>query len=104
MNDLISESAGRFLIAAEADYLFDKSTKRFYEMEIDTINASLPMYGYFSIYDNELISYVDMYFIDMALNIMDSKDYDHRYTPQVEAFYRKARNCKNPPIIIAHYK
>lgn len=89
---------------SDADYLFDKSTKRFYEMEIDTINASLPIHGYFSIYDNELISYVDMYYIDMALDIMDSKDYDHRYKPDVEAFYRKARNCKNPPIIIAHYK
>jgi hypothetical protein len=38
------------------------------------------------------------------LEFIDSKDYDHRYTPEVEAFYRKVKDCTNPPIIIAHYK
>ena len=84
-------------------YLFDKSTSKLYHTDHDAINTSFPDTRILSVCNNDLIGFVDDFFISDALELMDSPDYDHRYTPEVEAFYRKAKNCGNPPIVIAHY-
>ena len=88
----------------KGEYMFEKATSNVYEMAFDTINALCPFHVYGSVYGNDVISSVDFHVIKEALERMDSKDYDHRYSPEVEAFYRKVKDCSNPPIIIAHYK
>ncbi len=88
----------------KAEYLFEKATSNVYKMDFDTINALCPFHVYGSVYGNDLISSVDFYRMREVLERINSKDYDHRYTPEVEAFFRKAKDCTNPPIIIAHYK
>lgn len=85
-------------------YLFDKSTYKLYHTNHDAINTSFPDTRILSVSDNDLIGFVDEFFISDALKLMSSPNYDHRYTPEVEDFYRKAKNCENPPIVIAHYK
>lgn len=88
----------------ENDYVFDKATNRVYLLDIDnrelfpTTSVLTVMAG------NDVIGVVASHIIRHALEFMDSKDYDHSYTPQVEAFYRKVKDCQNPPIVIAHYK
>lgn len=86
------------------EYMFEKATSNVYEMTFDTINALCPFHVYGSVYGNDVISSVDFDDIKEALERMDSKSYDHRYSPEVEAFYRRVKDCSNPPIIIAHYK
>ena len=93
-----------FLGNYEDDYVFDKKTSRLLRMNPDTVNARLPYYRVPSVYGNDIIAWVDVEMISEALERMESKGYDHRYSPEVEAFYRRAKDCMNPPIIIAHYK
>lgn len=88
----------------EDNYIFDKESSKIYHIEPDTIYAKFPDHRLASVYGNDIIAFVDVESIQEALERINSKDYDHRYTPEVEAFYRKAKDCKNPPIIIAHYK
>ena len=85
-------------------YIFNKADSKMFRMDPDTIHAKFPNYRFPSVYNNDIISWVDVERIQDALEFIDSKDYDHRYTPEVEAFYRKVKDCTNPPIIIAHYK
>ena len=85
-------------------YIFNKADSKMFRMDPDTIYAKFPNYRIPSVYNNDIISWVDVERIQDALEFIDSKDYDHRYTPEVEAFYRKAKDCTNPPIIIGHYK
>ena len=86
------------------NYIFDKETSKIYRIEPDTVYAKFPDHRLASVYGNDIIAFVDVESIQEALERINSKDYDHRYTPEVEAFYRKVKDCTNPPIIIAHYK
>lgn len=86
------------------EYLFDKASSKMYHMEYDSLDVSIPDIGFPYVYDNSIIGCVDTWSIQKALKLIDSKDYDHRYSPEVEAFYRKVKDCENPPIIIAHYR
>lgn len=85
------------------EYLFDKRTSKMYHMNHDTLHVSLPEM-IVSISGNTLIGWSPDYYINDAVNLMDSPDYDHRFTPEVEAFYRKAAKSDNPAIIIARFK
>lgn len=85
-------------------YIFNKADSKMFRMDPDTIHAKLPNHRFISVYGNDIISCVDVFLIKDELEFINNKDYDHRYTPEVEAFYRKVKDCTNPPIIIAHYK
>ena len=85
-------------------YIFNKTDSKMFRMDPDTIHAKFPNHRFISVYGNDIISCVDVFLIKDELEFINSKDYDHRYTPEVEAFYRKVKDCTNPPIIIAHYK
>ena len=110
--DIYSYSIGHFLDMKDymfmgyegGDYLFEKSTSKIYHMSPDTINSKFPSNRIPSVCGNDIIAWVDDFLIKEALECINSKDYDHRYSPEVEAFYRKVKDCENPPIIIAHYK
>ena len=86
------------------EYIYEKSTSKVYHLDRDTMNAYFPDHRMEAAYGNDIIAWVDIEDISDRLAEMDRHDYNHRYSPEVEAFYRKARNCENPPIIIAHYK
>lgn len=85
-------------------YLYEKSTSKVYHMDRDTMYAYFPDHRVSAVYGNDIIAWVDVEDIPRRLTEMDSPGYNHRYSPEVEAFYRKAKGCENPPIIIAHYK
>ena len=85
-------------------YIFNKADSKMFRMNPDTIHAKIPNHRFISVYGNDIISCVDVFLIKDELEFINNKDYDHRYTPEVEAFYRKVKDCTNPPIIIAHYK
>ena len=85
-------------------YIFNKADSKMFRMDPDTIHAKLPNHRFISVYGNDIISCVDVFLIKDELEFINNKDYDHRYTPEVEAFYRKVKDCSNPPIIIGHYK
>ena len=85
-------------------YIFNKADSKMFRMNPDTIHAKIPNHRFISVYGNDIISCVDVFLIKDELEFINSKDYDHRYTPEVEAFYRKVKDCTNPPIIIAHTK
>ena len=110
--DIYSYSIGYFLDMKDyifmgydgGGYLFEKATSKIYHMSPDTINSKIPSHRIPSVCGNDIIAWVDDFLIKEALECIDSKDYDHRYSPEVEAFYRKVKDCENPPIIIAHYR
>ena len=85
-------------------YLYEKSTSKMYSMSHDSTHVSLPDQGAMTICNNTIIGCADDNSITQALRRMSSKDYDHRYTPELESFYRKAKDHENPIIVIAHYK
>ena len=85
-------------------YLYEKSTSKMYSMSHDSLHISLPDLGALTVCDNTIIGCADDYSITHALRRMDSPSYDHRYTPELEAFYRKAKNYGNTIIVMAHYK
>ena len=85
-------------------YLYEKSTSKMYSMSHDSLHISLPDQGAMTICNNTIIGCADDNSITHALRRMSSKDYDHRYTPELESFYRKAKDHENPIIVIAHYK
>ena len=84
-------------------YIFNKADSKMFRMDPDSIHAKFPNHRFFSVYGNDIISCVDVFLIKDELEFINSKDYDHRYSPEVEAFYRKVKDCSNPPIIIGHY-
>ena len=86
------------------EYLFEKSTSKMYHMTHDTLNVSIPDIGPITICDNTIIGCVSDYYAGKALKLMDSPDYDHRYTPELEALYRKVATHENAAIVIAHFK
>jgi len=86
------------------EYLYDKTTSKMYHMNHDSLHLSLPDVGPMTICGNTIIGCADDRSIEHALRRMDRPDYDHRYSPELEAFYRKVRHCESSPIIIAHYK
>ena len=86
------------------EYVFEKSTSKMYQITHDTLHVSVPETAAITICDNTIIGNAEDYFVREALKIMDRPDYDHRYTPEVEAFYRKMGKSDCPAIIIAHYK
>lgn len=88
----------------ENNYIFDKETSKIFRIDPDTVHARFPDHRLSSVYGNDIIAFVDVESIQEALERINSKDYDHRYSPEVEAFYRRVKDCSNPPIIIAHYK
>ena len=73
-------------------------------MKHDTLHVSVPNLRTENVYGNTIIGCVEHWDIQEKNSQMDSKDYDHRYSPQLEAFYRKIRNCENPVIVRIHYK
>ena len=85
-------------------YLYEKSTSKIYSMSHDSLHISLPTLGTMTICDNTIIGCAEDYYLTEALRRMDSPNYDQRYTPELEAFYRKAKDHENPIIVIAHYK
>ena len=86
------------------EFLYEKSTSKVYHLDRDTMYAYFPDHRVSAAYGNDIIAWVDVEDIPIRLAEMDSPEYNHHYSPEVEDFYRKARNCENPPIIIAHYK
>ena len=86
------------------EYLYEKSTSKLYRMNADSLKITVPDYRVPSVYGNDILAWIDVEEIPRVLKQIDSPNYDHRYSPQVEAFFRKAKDCENPPIIIAHYK
>ena len=86
------------------EYLYEKSTSKVYQMKHDTLHVSVPNLRTENVYGNTIIGCVEHWDIQEKNSQMDSKDYDHRYSPQLEAFYRKIRNCENPVIVRIHYK
>ncbi len=85
------------------EYLYEKSTSKVYHLDRDTMCAYFPDHRMDAAYGNDIIAWVDVEDISRRLAEMRSPDYNHRYSPQVEEFYRKARDCENPAIIIGHY-
>lgn len=88
----------------EDNYIFEKGTSKIFRIDPDTVHARFPYHRVSSVYGNDIIAFVDDFLIKEALERINSKYYDHRYSPEVEAFYRKVKDCSNPPIIIGHYK
>ena len=86
------------------EYLYEKSTSKMYHMNHDSVHISIPDLSAMTICGNTIIGCTDDYTIAHALRQIDSPNYDHRYTPQVEAFYRKLRRSEKIAIVIAHYK
>ena len=86
------------------EYLYEKSTSKLYRMNADSLKITVPDYRIPSVYGNDILAWIDVEEISKVLKRIDSPNYDHRYSPEVEAFFRKAKDCENPPIIIAHYK
>ena len=86
------------------EYLYEKSTSKLYRMNADSLKITIPDYRVPSVYGNDILAWIDVEEIPRVLKQIDSPNYDHRYSPEVEAFFRKAKDCENPPIIIAHYK
>lgn len=85
-------------------YLYEKSTSKMYSMNPDSLYISLPALSAMTICNNTIIGCAEDYYLTEALRRIDSKDYDHRYTPELESFYRKVKDHENPIIVIAHYK
>lgn len=88
---------------SRGDYLYEKSTSKMYHFDRES-PILLPDYREMCIYGNDKIICVDNGIISRHIETIESPDYDHRYSPQVEDFYRKVRDCENPVIVIAHYK
>ena len=86
------------------EYVFEKSTSKMYHITHDSLHVSVPETAAMTICDNTIIGNAEDYYVREAIKHMDSPDYDHRYTPEVEAFYRKVSESDCPAIIIAHYK
>jgi hypothetical protein len=85
------------------DYLYDKTTSKVYHFNRESSMRSLPDYREMCIYGNDKIGCVDVDIISRHIEEMESDDYDHRYSPELEDFYRKVKGCENPVIFIAHY-
>lgn len=85
------------------DCVYEKSTSKVYELNGNSPKTLLPGYTYCSIYGNDMIACVDEGEISRANKLIESDDYDHRYSPELEDFYRKIKDCQNPVIFIAHY-
>ena len=88
---------------SRGDYLYEKSTSKMYHFDRESPRL-LPDYREMCIYGNDKIICVDNDIISRHIETIESPDYDHRYSPQVEDFYRKVRDVENPVIVIAHYK
>ena len=88
----------------EGIYLFEKGASKLYFMEHDTVNVSIPEFGFRTVYGNDMIFSLETNNLQEILEDIDNKESSQRYTPEVKDFYRKIRKCENPPIIIAHYK
>lgn len=87
----------------DGEYVYDKKTSKVYHFNGDSKMRLLPDFRYISIYGNDKMACVDLDIIQRHLEEIESDDYDHRYSPEVEDFYRKVKDCDNPPIFIAHY-
>ena len=85
------------------EYLFDKKSSKMYHFNHDTLHVSVPEMGNISVCDNAIVGVASEYYINQALNRLNSRDYDHRYTPELEEFYRKASRHDNAAIVIATY-
>ena len=85
------------------DYLYDKTTSKAYHFNRESSMRSLPDYREMCIYGNDKIGCVDVDIISREISRIESDDYDHRLSPQLEDFYRKVKDCQNPVIFIAHF-
>ncbi len=92
-----------FWYPGDRDYVYDKKTSKVYHLSGDSKKRLLPDYRYVSIYGNDKMACVDLDIIQRHIEEIESEDYDHHYSPEVEEFYRKVKDCDNPPIFIAHY-
>ena len=89
----------------DEDYVYEKASSKMYHVSHVPNHVSLSnMLGERTIHGNAIIGCVEDYHIERTLSYIDSPDYDHRYTSDVEAFYRKVATHENAAIIIAHYK
>lgn len=84
------------------EYLYEKSTSKVYHFNGESV-WSIPDYRESCIYGNDKIACIDVDIIISKNTAIESDDYDHRYGPELEAFYRKIKDCQNPVILIAHY-
>lgn len=93
------------IIYRNGAYVYDKSTSEMYYTAFDSLGVSFPyMMGRTTVCGNMIIGALNSWNIQEILDQMDSPDYDHRYTPEMEAFYRKLRDKENPVIVVAHYR
>lgn len=85
------------------DYIYEKSTSKVYVLNGNSEKKLLPDGITSTLYGNDKISCIDTYEISRANERMERDDYEHIYSPEVEDFYRKVKDCGNPVIVIAHY-
>ena len=83
-------------------YVYDKKTSKVYHLKGDS-PIQLPDCVFSSFYGNDKIACIDPDNIQRHLKEIESDDYDHSYSPEIEDFYRKVKDCGNPVIFIAHY-
>ena len=87
----------------EYNCVFEKSTSKVYVVNRKSRKRMLPDYCECSLYGNDMIACVDVDEITRANERIESDDYNHEYSPEVEDFYRKVKGHGNPVIFIAHY-
>lgn len=85
------------------DCVYEKATSKVYALNGNRQKQMLPGYVECSLYGNDKIACVDAGEIIRANERIESDDYDHKYSPELEDFYRKVKDCGNPVLIIAHY-
>ena len=88
----------------ENEYMYEKATSKMYQFTRDLQHRITPDLNKITIYGNTIVGCVSLEEIISINEEMDGKDYNHRFSPDVEAFYRKVRNCENPVIVRIHYK
>lgn len=82
--------------------VYEKSTSKVYDFH-NYGKQLLPDWLTCSFYSNDMIACVSVQDISRANSRMESDDYDHSYSSELEDFYRKVKDCQNPVIFIAHY-
>ena len=87
----------------EYNCVFEKSTSKVYVVNRKSRKRMLPDYCECSLYGNDMIACVDVDEITRENEYIESDDYDHKFSPELEDFYRKVKGHGNPVIFIAHY-
>jgi len=87
------------------EYVFEKNTSRMYRLKRDRSGKIKPFQGSrYTIYGNDVIYQIPSYEIRDELELIDKKECDRSYSPDVMEFFRKVKGHENSIIIIAHYR